>query len=131
MVEDSESEIDGWYIDFDAPAWQRPQTGGAMLVSTRPQGAERCYDKIELHRIGPMPGYPVKMKATNISSSPSFVSEREVVEFSQAPLDPALFRVPADFKKVDRIVDPTQEPLRLQAMTYWQRFKEEVYNLFH
>ncbi len=71
------------------------------------------------------------MKTTNISDSPSYSSEMEVVEFSQAPLDPALFRAPADFKKVSKIVDPTKQPLQLQAIMYWQRFKEEVYNLFH
>jgi hypothetical protein len=55
----------------------------------------------------------------------------EVIEFSHAPLNAELFQVPVDFIKVDKIIDPTEQPLRLQAMTYWQRFKEGLHNLFH
>ena len=32
----------------------------------------------------------------------------EVLEFVEAPLDPALFEVPPHFKKVKVIIDPTQ-----------------------
>ena len=52
-----------------------------------------------------------------------------MVEFVEAPLDPALFQVPSDFKKVDEIMDPTQR--QLQAMTYWERFKAEFRSIFH
>jgi hypothetical protein len=138
----SQQELDGWYIDFDAfPAQHRSgKQGVAVGILSISHGGGMCSDKIEVHRTGPQTGYPLKLKTTNTSelngpdNSPrnySSVSEMEVVEFVEAPLDPQLFQVPAGFRKVDRIVDPTQESLRLQAMTYWQRFKEEMRNLFH
>lgn len=139
----SESEMDGWYIDFDfLPQWRVPQKGSftTLAVSVRRPGEDRCSDKIEVHRNGPNPGFPLKLKTTTTSelSGPdgtaktyTNVSEMEVIEFSRAPLNAELFQVPADFRKVDRIVDPTQQPLRLQAMTYWQRFKEGLHQLFH
>jgi hypothetical protein len=138
----SESEMDGWYIDRDAmpPSWRSRKEGHTTLVtSVRRPGEERCSDKIEIHRTGLNPGFPLKLKTTTTSESSgpggtantyTNVSEMEVVEFSRAPLSNELFQVPAEFKKVDKIVDPTQQPLRLQAMTYWQRFKEGLHNLF-
>jgi hypothetical protein len=38
---------------------------------------------------------------------------------------PALFQVPAGFKKVEKIIDPTQK-----QMTYWQWFKEKLHEWF-
>jgi hypothetical protein len=134
--EGSESEIDGWYIDYDAlPAW-KPQKTTAVLVGTvrRPGEDEHCYDKVEFHHTGPATGYPLKLKTTTKQEimqpdktlrTYTSGSEMEVVEFSQSPLDPALFEVPPGFKKVDKIVDPTQ-----RRMTYWERFKEKLHEWF-
>jgi hypothetical protein len=47
----------------------------------------------------------------------------------ESPLDPALFEVPPDFKKVKEIIDPTQR--RLESLTYWERFKAELWDIFH
>jgi hypothetical protein len=139
----SKSEMDGWYIDLDVlPPSLVPRKGSFTMValSVRGPGEDRCSDKIEVRRNGPNPGFPLKLKTTTTSelSGPdgtartyTNVSEMEVVEFSQAPLNAELFQVPADFRKVDRIIDPTHQSLRLQAMTYWQRFKEELHHLFH
>jgi hypothetical protein len=139
----SESEMDGWYIDFDAlPSWRVPRKGSFAMVaaSVRRPGEDRCSDKIEVHRSGPNPGFPLKLKTTTTielsgpdgaAKTYTNVSEMEIIEFSHAPLSAELFQVPADFIKVDKIIDPTQQPLRLQAMTYWQRFKEGIHNLFH
>ena len=107
---DSETEIDGWYISFDAlPAWRRPKAAsvGSTLLMLKSQEGERCSDKIEVHRTGPVPGYPLKLRTTmrsagNNSIDSTSVSEQEVLEFSQTPLDPALFQVPAGFKKVSK-----------------------------
>jgi hypothetical protein len=136
----SESEIDGWYIDYDAlPLAQRPRTGiSAHLVThTGSIGSSHCFDKIEAHRTGPPKEFPLK-ETTNWpgeapssanGSSQSFSSTTEVIEFMEAPLDPALFEVPPDFKKVKEIIDPTQQ--RLQSLTCWERFKYEPWSFFH
>jgi hypothetical protein len=132
----SEEEIDGWYIDYDAlPAWQRPKKAGvAATFLTTSHGNVYCYDKVEVHHSGPATGYPLKLKTTTkqeIMQQDKTLrtytggSEMEVVEFSQAPLDPALFKVPPGFKKVDKIIDPTQ-----RRMTYWQWLKDKLHEWF-
>jgi hypothetical protein len=133
----AETEIDGWYIDYDVmPVSQRPKPGiSAHLVAHSAKiGSIHCSDKIETHRTGPQTGFPLKETSTwpseglQAGDTPRF-STREVVEFVEAPLDPALFEVPPDFKKVKEIIDPTQR--RLESLTYWERFKYELWSFFH
>jgi hypothetical protein len=136
----TETEIDGWYIDYDVmPVSQRPKQGvSAHLVAhSGRMGSNQCYDKIEAHRTGPPTGFPLKettswptegLQAGDTSRQNIYSSTREVVEFLEEPLDPGLFKVPADFRKVDHLTDPTQRPF---ALTYWERFKAELWDIFH
>ena len=134
----TESEIDGWYIDPEMlPLPQRPKGEVASRLVTFSVGGSggHCSDKIEVHRTGPGTGFPLKETTTwpgkdgqSGNNPKAYSSTTEVVEFSEAPLDRALFKVPAEFKKVKEIIDPTQRPL---AMTYWQRFKAELWDIFH
>jgi hypothetical protein len=128
----SEEEIDGWYVDPAVlPSWLRPQGSGVGAVSFAVlQGGHGCYDKVEVHRSGPPTGYPLLLKKTDKAEiiQPdkttrvlTTVSEMEVVEFSRAPLDPALFQVPPDFKKVKR---PGEQ------ITYWEWFKRKLHSWF-
>jgi len=136
----TESEIDGWYIDPEMlPLPQRPKGQVAshlVTFSVGGSGGGHCYDKIEVHRTGPRTGFPLKETTTWPgkdgqlgNTAKAYSSTTEVVEFSEAPLDKALFEVPADFKKVKEIIDPTQQ--RMQATTYWERFKAELWEIFH
>jgi len=136
----SNTEIDGWYIDYDVmPVSQRPKPGvSTHLVSHFGRmGDTHCSDKIEVHRTGPPTGFPLKetttrpsegLQAGDTSRQKTYSSTTEVVEFVAAPLDPALFEVPADFRKVNHLTDPTQPPL---VLTYWERFKAELWDIFH
>ena len=111
----SELETDGWYVDDDIfPEWQRSR--GDSIVAALVDG-QQCSDKIEVHRNGPRPGYPLLVKntftnkMTQADGSPRvFTSswETEVLELSQAPLDARLFEVPSGFKKVDSLADVTK-----------------------
>lgn len=136
----TESVVDGWYVDYDVlPLSMRPKPGVSahLVFHSAATGSVHCSDKIETHRTGPPTGFPLKETTRwPIESPPSsdasktvYFSTTEVVEFVEAPLDPALFQVPADFKKVKEIIDPTQR--RMQAMTYWERFKAELWDIFH
>lgn len=135
----AETEIDGWYIDRDVlPLSMQPKSGvyTHLVFSSRKPGSEHCSDKIETHHTGPRTGFALKETTTWLgddapsgSTEKTNSSTREVVEFSEAPLSPALFEVPPDFKKVKEIIDPTQR--RMQAMTYWERFKAELWDIFH
>ena len=132
----SEYEMDGWYIDYDAlPSWRRLRDAGVVTTYLPLPHGDGCYDKVEAHRTGPATGFALLLKTT---SKAEFLqpdktwrtytggSEVKVVEFTRAPLDPALFQVPAGFHKVDRIIDPTQ----CQQMSYWQRFLEMMHRWF-
>jgi hypothetical protein len=135
----TEREIDGWYIDPGTLPLPQPPKGKVVThLVTFPVGEnrDRCSDKIEVHRTGPDKGFPLKETTTWLgedaqqgTSPKAYSSMTEVVEFSEAPLEQALFEAPADFKKVKEIIDPTQR--RTQAMTYWERFKAELWDIFH
>jgi hypothetical protein len=136
----TETDIDGWYIDYDAlPLPMRPKAGVSehLVVHSGGAGSAHCFDRIEAHRTGPQTGFPLNETITltgetalpdNSGSSYKRVLQMEVVEFVESPLDPALFEVPPDFKKVKEIIDPTQ---RRVAQTYWERFKSELWSFFH
>lgn len=114
----SESETDGWYIEPSImPEWRQPKKPGAGVVVAlvTAAGNENCLnkmDKIEVHRTGVEPGFPVKVSTTlNSEMTRGDGSQRalvstwgsEVVELKEGPLDPALFEVPADFRRVDAL----------------------------
>jgi len=126
----SESETDGWYIDYSVlPEAKRPLSGVNFLV------AGNCRDKIEFHRSGVQPGFPMKVsiKQTQHLAEQADAPERvhtimstsEVIEFSEAPLDPALFQVPADFRQVKDFSSRDKPQL-----TAWQTFKNWVADIF-
>lgn len=132
----TESIVDGWYIDNDVlPLSMRPKPGVSahLVFHSAAIGSIHCSDKIETHRTGPPSGFPLMETASWSSDATPIqktsLSRTEVVEFVEAPLDPALFQVPPGFKRVNEIIDLTQR--RLQALTYWERFKAELWSLFH
>jgi len=135
----TESEIDGWYIDPGTLPLPRPPKSGVaagfVTISVGGIGGH-CSDKLEVHRTGPEKGFPLSETTTWLgedaqqgTTPKTYSSTIEVIEFLEAPLDQALFKVPADFKKVKEIIDPTQR--RIQAMTSWERFKAELWDIFH
>jgi hypothetical protein len=89
----TESEIDGWYIDPPA-AWLRlhpPQSGFAYV-----SGGER--DAASFTATGPREnGFPLMLR--NLSAG----YQEKVIELSEAALDPGLFEPPPDFKRVPEL----------------------------
>lgn len=93
-------EIDAWYIDA-AFALDCNMNGGYQVYNRADQGG--CQDRSEVKQVGPpTKGYPVWAKTTifDDNGQPSFSYVLEVVEFSQTPLDAALFDVPAGYREV-------------------------------
>jgi hypothetical protein len=118
---DSGSEKDGWYFDEDVlPDAVRSKRGMSVLMAFRPASIDNqyCSDKIEIHRSGPPIGFPLKETTIWMSDNgqtgnayrqiANYSITTEVLEFLEAPLDPALFEVPSHFKKVKEIIDPAQ-----------------------
>ena len=117
----SESETDGWYMDYASlPEWRRPHPGNFFVT------AGNCLDKIEVHRSGVEPGFPLKVTTTFHGDIPgpgpkniTNTSTLEVIEFKEAPLDPSLFTVPSDFHRVPEL-SCMQKP---HTPTVWEKFK--------
>lgn len=117
----SESETDGWYMDYSLlPEWRRPRPG--MFFVT----AGNCADKVEVHRSGVEPGFPLKVTTIFHGDLPgpgpknvTNTSTLEVIEFKEAPLDPALFVVPPDFHRVPELTC-MKKP---HTPTAWEKIK--------
>jgi len=90
-------ETDGWYIDFSfglrceagVPSMRNPMSAGGG-----------CRDAVRFNRQGAArTGYPLQETTTSYGpdGSVQFTSTKEVIELSRAPLDAALFDVPAGY----------------------------------
>jgi len=137
----SESVTDGWYID-DAgmPEWRRAKksVAVAVLVSATTNACADKTDRIEVHRTGVELGFPLKTSTTTRSQvlgmdgAPRIVASNwgsEVTEFFEGPLDPALFEVPGDFRRVD-VLKNWYSPAPRHQLTGWEWFKEKVEEFF-
>jgi len=85
------TESDGWYVDI-AP-------GLACWTGMTPppsRGRAACQDTVRFKHTGAgHPGYPVKQTTTMQVEGHTFTTISEVMELSSAPLDAALFEMPA------------------------------------
>jgi hypothetical protein len=142
----SESVTDGWYIDESVmPEWRRPKKngGGGVVVATlvAVSSSNACLDKvdrIDVHRTGTDPGFPLKVTTTMKSevSDPDGGKRTlastwgsEVTELQEGPLDPALFEVPNDFRRVEALKN-WYAPAPRRQPTGWEWFKAKLEEIF-
>jgi len=143
----SETETDGWYLDSSAvPDWSQPKKNAygvvvASVVSAEP-AASNCLDKvdkIDIHRSGVEPGFPVKISTTvrsqvpGRSGAPRLLASTwgsEILELKQGPLDPSLFQVPGDFHQVESLKNwiPVVPPRH--ELTGWEWVKAKLQEFF-
>ena len=93
-------QTDGWYIDA-AFALDCDYGGGYQGFTNNRAGG--CQDKYEVKTLGTAKrGYPVYEKTTMFDENgkETYTMINEVLEFSQATLDPSLFEVPGDYREV-------------------------------
>jgi hypothetical protein len=135
---------DGWYIDLDVNPGCAPQRNGrtALLLGGVARGGPASpitMDKLEVHRAGaPEAGFAVALttKTTDHGrEGESYVSEseQEVVELDTAPLDTALFEIPKDFEKVNRLqdhIDAAASPAAKPPQSAWETVKRYWASLF-
>jgi hypothetical protein len=99
--QNTKMEIDGWYIDA---AFALDCDSSQAYTNYRPQASGGCQDRYQTKQIGTAvkQGYPVWQKMTMFgpNGAESYSSINEVIEFSQATLDPSLFDVPAGYREV-------------------------------
>jgi len=126
------------------PEWRKPKknsmgltVGSVVTVGTRNDCSNK-EDKIEVHQTGAEVGFAVKSMTTLKSQ----VTERdgkprmlasiwgsEVVELREGPLDPALFEVPLDFRRVEGLKN-WSTPVPRRQLTGWEWFKDKVQEIF-
>jgi hypothetical protein len=130
---------DGWYADLDFPASCfhlpfRPEPVGVLIERTECNGKR---DKVEIHRSGiAEAGFPLELMTTSktVVTMPgrppqpsTFTRSWDVIELSEAPLDPGLFELPAGFQRVQELhlnpVVPLSVWLRFRLRFQWERFK--------
>ena len=93
-------QIDGWYIDA---AFALDCDSSRAYTNYKPHTSGGCRDRYETKTIGmAKKGYPVweKMTMFGPNGAESFSTTNEVIEFSQATLDPSLFDVPEGYREV-------------------------------
>ena len=141
----SESEIDGWYIDDSImPDWHRPKgsNGGVVVASVVAFSTDNhCLDKmdtIDVHRSGVETGFPLKINTVvrseirGVDGSTSIVSSNwgsEVTDLQEGPIDPALFEVPSDFRKVAALKS-WSTPIPRRQLSTWDWIKVKIEQLF-
>ena len=133
---------DGWYIDLDFNPGCGPKrraASGFLIGATFPSGTTPTFDKIEVHRKGiAETGFAVSLATKTTTPRPNAEpvvskSAQEVVELSNAPLDPALFELPEGYKRVDRLQDyiaPAPTPRGQRAEIAWDALKRYWASLF-
>lgn len=102
---DSKMQTDGWYIDAAFALDCDYGMSGYNPYQSKKAG---CQDKYDMKTVGTAKrGYPVyeKMTMFDQSGKETMSMTSEVLEFSQATLDPALFEVPQGYKEAS---DPSQ-----------------------
>jgi hypothetical protein len=90
-------ETDGWYIDL---SFGIDCDVERTKVAARPMAAGGCQDRVKFNRQGvARTGYPLSETTTMYGPDGRvmFTTTKEVVELSRAPLDAALFDVPAGY----------------------------------
>ncbi len=92
----SVEERDGWYIDLPGLDCQDSSPRIGLLYATfRPDNRR---DRVHFKRLGTAPaGFPLEETITRTEQGKSTVSKLELLEFSEAPLDDALFNVPEGY----------------------------------
>ncbi len=120
----SMEERDGWYVDLPGLGCQDSGQGiGFLHASFRPAG--RPQDRIHVRRLGTAPaGFAIEETTKRTENGSSTTGKVELVEFSEAPLDDALFDVPAGYSPALRTprggYDLTKpDTLANRVQVYW------------
>jgi hypothetical protein len=143
--EAQESVKDGWYIDLDTRivcdrGWPENKTANKKTIAYLTSG-DAPPERIESFKKGETEtGFPVEWI---ISSKSEFArsdgtkqwrtsrDRMKVTDFVEGPLDPALFEVPAGFRKVATIDSNESGEEQSMFMVAWRQFVDKVEDLLH
>lgn len=103
-------ERDGWYIDF---SFGLACNQGGSSPANYPVAPGGCKDRVQLKQVGDARiGYPLIETTTmyGADGKQMYTSTKEVVELSRAPLDAALFDVPAGYTETQNSQELYAQP---------------------
>jgi hypothetical protein len=125
----SEEESDGWYIDLPGFGCEdRTSSGFAWLRSGQ--------DRFQIKWLGKAPrGYPIEETSVRTEAGKKTVSKVELLEISEAPLNPSLFELPVGYRQALQTgnggADLTKpDTISNRAQYYWTRLTLWVRGLF-
>jgi hypothetical protein len=96
----SDSKQDGWYVDLPSTNCWEQGDGSEPFVYMIALRSDTLSDRVHLKRLGTARrGYPIEESTRSENERGMTTSKVELIEFSDAPLDAALFAVPADYRR--------------------------------
>lgn len=126
------TEADGWYVELptDLACRKQSRRAGFSYLS-----ASSCHDRLTIKRRGDAEvGYPIEVTTTKTEAGQTTVNKTDLLEFSEATLDPALFELPDGYSPAlhtARGTDLTRaNTLKNRVGNYWALLKSAVARLW-
>lgn len=124
----SVEDRDGWYIDLPGLGCQDSSQQVGFVYATLSPSIR--HDHIHFKKLGTAPaGFPLEETITKTEQGKSTVSKLELLEFSEAPLNDSLFKVPEGYSPARSTphggYDMTKpETLANRVQVYWAEMKD-------
>jgi hypothetical protein len=132
----SVEETDGWYIDLPGLGCQEQAVSGFGFARLSVSTGNR-YDRFQIKWLSKAPrGYPIEETSLITEAGNKTISKVELMEISEAPLNPSIFELPAGYRKALQTgnggADLTKpDIISNRAQYYWTRLTYWVRGLFH
>jgi hypothetical protein len=127
----SVEETDGWYIDLPGLGCQDRASSGFAFLSASPR-----QDRFQFKWLGKAPrGYPIEETSLRTEAGKKTISKVELLEISEAPLNPSIFELPAGYRRALQTwnggADLTKpDTVSNRAQDYWTRLTFWIRGLF-
>ena len=127
----SVEETDGWYIDLPGFGCQEQALSGFARLSIGNR-----QDRFQIKWLGKAPrGYPIEETSVITEAGKRTISKVELLEISEAPLNPSIFELPVGYKLALQTrnggADLTKpDTISNRAQYYWTRLTFWVRRLF-
>lgn len=118
-------ESDGWYIDLPGLGCQEEASRGFGIGML---GSGNRQDRLRIKWLGTASrGYPIEETSIRTEAGSKTISKVELLEISEAPLNPSLFDLPAGYRRALQTgnggADLTKpDTLSNRAQYYWMTF---------
>ncbi len=128
-------ETDGWYIDLPGFGCQEQASSGFGFTRLSASTGNR-YDRFQIKWLGKAPrGYPIEETSLITEVGNKSISKVELMEISEAPLNPSIFELPAGYRRALQTgnggADLTKpDTISNRAQYYWTRLTFWVRVLF-